>query len=128
MSHENIKSDLRLDYMKSLLDDAEYAWLRYVCSIYDLMEPLLRCYYGSGTGIFISHQMSNVYENHSRYYTDVLRIHPATDDSEGEQSEDSEDGEEGEEAEYEPEVPDEPEAQDEQDEPEPEQGNPRNEA
>lgn len=128
MSHENIKSDLRLDYMKSLLDDAEYAWLRYVCSIYDLMEPLLRCYYGSGTGIFISHQMSNVYENHSRYYTDVLRIHPATDDSEGEQSEDSEDCEEGEEAEYETEVPDEPEAQDEQDEPEPEQENPGNEA
>ena len=117
MSHENIKSDLRLDYMKSLLDDAEYAWLRYVCSIYDLMEPLLSCYYGSGTGIFISHHMSNVYENHSRYYTDVLRIHPATDDSEGEQSEDSEDCEEGEEAEYEPEVPDEP-----------EQGNPGNEA
>ena len=128
MSHENIKSDLRLDYMKSLLDDAEYAWLRYVCSIYDLMEPLLSCYYGSGTGIFISRHMSNVYENHSRYYTDVLRIHPATDDSEGEQSEDSEDCEEGEEAEYEPEVPDEPEAQDEQDEPEHEQGNPGNEA
>lgn len=120
-----MKDDLLLDYMKSLLDDAEYAWLRYVCSIYDLMEPLLRCYYGSGTGIFISHQMSNVYENHSRYYTDVLLIHPARDNYDAEESED---GEEGEEAEYEPEVPDEPEAQDEQDEPEPEQGNPGNEA
>lgn len=99
---QDMKSDLSLDYMKSLLDDAEYAWLRYVCSMYDLMEPLLSSYYGSGTGVLVSNQMSDVYENHSRYYTDVLRIHPAgNNDSDEEQTEASKDSEKTEETEEE---------------------------
>lgn len=76
-SRENLSKELQFLYMKSRLDDAEYSWLQYVSSIYDLMEPPLRSDWGSGTGIIISEQMTRVYENHSRYYSEVLNISPA---------------------------------------------------
>ena len=76
-SRERLSKELQFLYMKSRLDDAEYSWLQYVRSIYELMEPPLRSDWGSGTGIIISEQMSRVYENHSRFYSEVLNISPA---------------------------------------------------
>lgn len=68
---------LHYKYMQRCLDDAEYAWARYVSCMGTLMLPLRRIEWGTGTGVVVSEQMSQVYENHSRFYTDVLRIYPA---------------------------------------------------
>lgn len=69
--------ELHYAYMQRCLDDAEYAWCRYVSSMEALMLPLISGDWGTGTGTMVSMQMSQVYENHSRFYTDVLRIYPA---------------------------------------------------
>ena len=76
-SQDSAKEALRFAHMRSLLDAAEYAWMQYASVIYDLMEPVESLFWGSGTGAMISGQMSSVYENHSRYFTEVLRIYPA---------------------------------------------------
>lgn len=92
-SRATLANDLRYAYMMSLLDDAEYAWMQYVHVMWELIAPLENSFWGSGTGIMVSEHMSAVYENHSRFYTDVLRIFPAgyssSPDNEGETDEES---------------------------------------
>ena len=67
--------------------------VQYVHVMWELIAPLENSFWGSGTGIMVSEHMSAVYENHSRFYTDVLRIFPAgyssLPDNEGETDEES---------------------------------------
>lgn len=66
--------ELQLKYIKSCMNDAEYAWEQYALSLRELIEPHLPMYRGSGTGNFISGYMSELYENHYNFYSSLLKI------------------------------------------------------
>ena len=71
---ESPNAEFQLKYVKTCMDDAEYAWERYAASLRELIEPHLSLYRGSGTGNMISGYMSKLFENHYNFYSSLLRI------------------------------------------------------
>lgn len=72
--HDNSARKLQFEYLKHCFADAEAAWYQHLEEISTLIEPSAWIYWGSGTGRIISQQMNILYENHYKYYREILNF------------------------------------------------------